>query len=327
MNPADIELLRRVLGWLRDGAEVHLFTVTATWGSAPRPVGSLFAVRSDGQAVGSVSGGCIEDDLIRRTMKGEFTGRPVERLRYGVTAEAAQRFGLPCGGTVELVRERLGVAPDPGSGREGGIPAVLAAIERRELVIREVDLLSGAVSVRPATRDEPLSAQVARMVTVHGPRWRLLLIGAGQLSRFVAQFALALGDEVIVCDPRDAYDTVWRDLPAVIRSHAMPDDCVRALAPDRRTAVIALSHDPKLDDLALIEALRSEAYYVGALGARKNNASRRERLREFDLTDAQLARLHGPVGLAIGAEGTAEIAVSIIAHLVSERRLCPQHVR
>jgi xanthine dehydrogenase accessory factor len=255
-------------------------------------------------------------------MDGEFTGTPVERLRYGVTAETAHRFGLPCGGTVELIRERLGVL----EGRDDGLAAVLAAIERREVVAREVDLRSGAVTVCPATREVSLSADEARLIAVYGPRWRLLLIGAGQLSRFVAQFALALGDEVIVCDPRDAYDDAWSDLPAVTRSRAMPDDCVRALAPDRRTAVIALSHDPKLDDLALFEALQSEAYYVGALGSKKTSASRRERLREFDLTDEQLARLHGPVGLAIGAEGTAEIAISVVAHLLAERRLRPRPV-
>ncbi|MFN3630909.1 MAG: XdhC family protein, partial [Casimicrobiaceae bacterium] len=159
-----------------------------------------------------------------------------------------------------------------------------------------------------------------RMITVHGPRFRLLLIGAGELSRFVAQFALALGDEIIVCDPRDAYDEAWRSLPAVARSRAMPDDYVRALAPDRRTAVIALSHDPKLDDLALIEALSSEAFYVGALGSRKTIAARRERLREFGLTEAQLARLRGPVGLDIGARSTAEIALAIVAELTALRR-------
>ncbi len=316
MSPADIDPLHRVLDWLRDGAEIQLFTVTATWGSAPRPVGSFFAVRSDGQAVGSVSGGCIEDDLIRRTTDGEFTGTPVERLRYGVTAEAAQRFGLPCGGTVGLVREWLSVA----SGRDGGLPAVLRAIERRELVAREVDLASGAVSVRPASSEESLSVDEARMITVHGPRWRLLLIGAGELSYFVAQFALALGDELIVCDPRAAYDDAWRGLSAVARSHDMPDDCVRDLAPDRRTAVLALSHDPKLDDLALIEALSSEAFYVGALGSRKTVAARHERLREFGLTEARLARLRGPVGLDIGARTTAEIALAIVAELTALRR-------
>ncbi|MDW8312538.1 MAG: XdhC family protein, partial [Burkholderiales bacterium] len=314
-SSAEDEPLSAAARWLAEGASVELFTVVATWGSGPRPVGAQLAIREDGQAVGSVSGGCIEDDLIRRVRTGAFAATPTERLRYGVHAETAHRFGLPCGGTVELVRERLG--------QHSAIEAVLAALARREVVAREVDLASGRATVRSTARDAVLILDAERLVTVHGPRWRLILIGAGQLARWVAEFALALEFEVMVCDPRTDYDEPWRGLSDVERRHEMPDDLVRALVPDARTAVVALTHDPKLDELALIEALRSEAFYVGALGSRRTQEARRKRLAEFGLGPEQLARLRAPVGLDIGAKSVAEIALAIAAELVAVRSTPP----
>jgi xanthine dehydrogenase accessory factor len=157
------------------------------------------------------------------------------------------------------------------------------------------------------------------LTTLFGPRWRLLLIGAGQLSQAVASMATALDFEVLVCDPREEYATVLEmaAVPGVRRVEGMPDDVVRGLQPDAHTAIVALTHDPKLDDMALLEALGSDAFYVGALGSRRNQEARKQRLAEhFDLTAAQLARLHGPVGLKIGARTPAEIAVSILAEII-----------
>lgn len=161
------------------------------------------------------------------------------------------------------------------------------------------------------------------LTTVFGPKWRLLLIGAGQLSQAVAQMAQMLDFEVLVCDPREEYAAMLH-LDGVTRVEGMPDDVVRDLVPDAHTAIVALTHDPKLDDMALLEALRSDAFYVGALGSRRNQATRKQRLAEhFDLSAEELARLHGPVGVVIGAKTPAEIAVSVMAQIVQVKNAVP----
>jgi len=161
--------------------------------------------------------------------------------------------------------------------------------------------------------------------TLHGPRWRLYIIGAGPLSRFLAQIAAGMDYRVTVCDPREEYRSGFH-IPGVTLVHAMPDDLVIDAKLDARSAVVALTHDPKLDDLALMEALKSEAFYVGAIGSRANNAKRRERLKLFDLTDVELARLHGPIGLYIGSKTPAEIAVSIMAEMTAVKNAVPQNL-
>ncbi len=314
MDNMDLQVLRQVQQWMDADQRVVLGTITRTWGSAPRPVGSVVAVRGDGTIAGSVSGGCIEDDLIARIREGALRLQRPELIRYGVGAEAAQRFGLPCGGTLELMLEPIGP--------QSAIPALLERLTRGERVLRTLELATGAVTLTeppPHSRDgaDRLVLDEHRLVTHHGPQWRLLIIGAGQLSQYLAQMALALDYQVEVCDPRDDYP--WT-LPGAPLTRDMPDDVVQRWQPDGHTAVVALTHDPKLDDLALMEALRSPAFYVGAIGSRVNQAKRRARLQEhFDLTEAQLARLHGPVGLHIGARTPPEIALAILAHMTAER--------
>lgn len=309
MDAMDAEVLGDALAWLRAGRRVALVTVTRTWGSSPRPVGALLALADDGTPSGSVSGGCVEDDLMRR-FAAAFPRQP-EVLRYGVTADEARRFGLPCGGTLELVVEPV---RDSAS-----LEAVAAAIGRREIVGRRLDLASGEARVVAVTRDDALVFDGRVLSSVYGPRWRLLLIGAGQLARYLAQFALALDYDVLVCDPREEYARAWR-VDGARLVPGMPDDAVLALEPDARTAIVALSHDPKLDDLALVEALKSNAFYVGALGGRLSNDRRRERLAQCDLAPREIARLRGPVGLAIGSRTPPEIAVAILAELTALRR-------
>lgn len=312
MESTDIEVLRDALDWLRAGRRVALVTVVATWGSSPRPVGALLALADDGTPSGSVSGGCVEDDLARR-LAAAFPPRP-ETVRYGVTREEARRFGLPCGGTLELVVEPIRDVVS--------LEAVVAALGRRELIGRRLDLASGEARVVEVTRDDALAFDGRALTSVYGPRWRMLLIGAGQLSRSLAQFARALDYEVLVCDPREEYARGWRvDGARLLRG--MPDDVVRELEPDARTVIVALTHDPKLDDLALLEALKSNAFYVGALGSRLTNARRRERLAQFDLAQHEIDRLHGPVGLAIGSRTPPEIAVAILAELTALRGAAP----
>ena len=314
MDSIDLEVLQACDAWLRAGHACEYVTVVRTWGSSPRPEGATMAIRADGQVVGSVSGGCIEDDLIAAVReKGIVRTRP-ELLTYGISAEEAHRFGLPCGGTIQLAVEPLGAHSRMGE--------LLALAQRRVLTRRTLDLDSGAVELAEGRADEQLRMEDGKLVTVHGPRLRMLIIGAGQLSQFLAQVAVGLEYQVTVCDPREEYRGSW-SLPGVQVVHAMPDDQVLEMKLDSRSAVIALTHDPKLDDLALMEALKTDAFYVGAIGSRANNARRRERLREFDLSEEQIARLHGPIGIYIGSKTPYEIAVSILAELTAVKNGVP----
>jgi xanthine dehydrogenase accessory factor len=321
MESLDLRVLADALAWKQAGHAVSLVTVVETWGSAPRPPGALLAVRGDGMVSGSVSGGCVEDDLIARTKatmqqaatdprSEPATGKPA-MLAYGVSKEEAARFGLPCGGTLRLVQEPLRDTT--------WVQAVLERTAAHQLVARTLTLASGAVTLHDAVRGQAMHFDGSTLTTLFGPRWRLLLIGAGQLSQAVAAMATALDFEVLVCDPREeyAFTLAGHGAPGVQRVEGMPDDVVRELQADAHTAIVALTHDPKLDDMALLEALTSDAFYVGALGSQRNQDARKKRLAQhFDLSAAQLDRLHGPVGLRLGARTPAEIAVSIVAQIV-----------
>lgn len=314
MESLDLRVLSDVLAWRQAGQRVTLVTVVETWGSAPRPPGALLAVRGDGVVSGSVSGGCVEDDLIARIKAGEYDhlSHP-SMVAYGVSKEEAARFGLPCGGTLRLVQEPVTDT--------AWVEEVLQRTASHQLVARSLTLANGAVSLRDASRSDVMQFDGSTLTTLFGPRWRLLLIGAGQLSQAVAYMAQLLDFEVLVCDPREEYAATL-GMQGVTRVAGMPDDVVTQLAPDAHTAVVALTHDPKLDDMALLEALNSDAFYVGALGSKRTQQVRKQRLKEhFELTDAALDRLHGPVGLAIGAKTPAEIAVSIVAQIVQEKNL------
>jgi xanthine dehydrogenase accessory factor len=309
MDSLDLQVLVQARDWRLAGHAVWLVTVIETWGSAPRPPGALLAMRDDGQVAGSVSGGCVEDDLIDRVRNGERVGKP-SLIAYGVTKEEAARFGLPCGGNLRLVQEPLLDT--------AWIDAVLDRTAHHELVARVLDLESGSVRIEPATRGDAFSFDGRILRALFGPRWRMLIIGAGQLSRALAQMALGLDFEVVVCDPREEYHLSW-DVPGTIFSKAMPDDLAIEMQLDPHAAVVAVTHDPKLDDMVLLEALKSPAFYVGALGSRGNTAKRKERLALFDLSAAEIDRLHGPIGLDIGSRTPAEIAVSILAEIIAVR--------
>ncbi|MFZ6658191.1 XdhC family protein [Undibacterium sp. TJN19] len=308
MDSIDLEVLKTCDAWIRAGQACELVTVVKTWGSSPRPEGATLAICNNGQVVGSVSGGCIEDDLIERVQREGIRRTVPELVTYGISADEAHRFGLPCGGTIQLVIEPLSALSK--------ITELLEKLRQHELVARSLHLQTGEVVLGRADPGQQLHVSDDLLTTVHGPRWRLLIIGAGQLSRFLASIALGMDYQVTVCDPREEYRNGWQ-LEGVQLVHAMPDDLVIEMQLDSRSAVVALTHDPKLDDLALMEALKSDAFYVGAIGSRINNARRRERLKEFDLTDAHLARLHGPIGLYIGSKTPAEIAISILAELTA----------
>ena len=311
MDNVDLQVLRQVSQWCTDGRRVALGTITRTWGSAPRPPGSVVAIRDDGLVTGSVSGGCIEDDLIDKAREGALTTGLPQVVRYGIDADAAHRFGLPCGGLIELVLEP--VMPRTRIGE------LLERLSKGERVRRVLTIASGEVTLQPAGDTDELQLTDTTLTTHHGPRWRLVLIGAGQMTQYLAQMARALDYEVLVCDPREEYATGFAIEGATL-SRQMPDDLLTELKVDGHTAIIALTHDPKLDDLALMEALRSPAFYVGAIGSRANQSKRKQRLIEhFGMTEAEFERLHGPVGLKNGARTPPEIAVGILAELTAVR--------
>ena len=317
MENLDVMVLRTLRGWRAAAKRALLATVVRTWGSSPRPIGSIMALCEDGSVVGSVSGGCIEDDLIYRFTQAysskqagnQIPSGPPGFVKYGVTADEAHRFGLPCGGTLELLLE---YDPDAAS-----LAELITALEAGRLMRRTVRLKDGAVTLAAAQAPEELRVDEARLANTFGPEYRMLLIGAGQLTEYLATMALFSGFAVTVCDPREEYRGAW-SVPGATITSDMPDDVVVAFKPDGRTCVIALTHDPKLDDLALLEALKTNAFYVGAIGSRRNNEARHDRMREhFDQTDADLKRLHGPIGIYIGSKTPPEIAVSIMAEVLA----------
>jgi len=267
-------------------------------------------VRGDGLLVGSVSGGCIEDDFVQRAVNSEFPLDRCEMVSYGITREEAQRFGLPCGGAMRLIIEPVRNAD--------WVKQVLQLVQTHQRVQRTLELNSLQVKLSDAGTNDSITFDGDTLTTIHGPRWRLLIIGAGQTSNYLARMAQALDYQVIICDPRKEMQQTW-DVDDTIFMTEMPDDAVLALQVDPCTAIVALTHDPKLDDMALLEALKSPAFYVGALGSKANNAKRRERLALFDLSQEEIGRLHGPIGLSIGSRTPPEIAVSILAHLIFVR--------
>ena len=320
MENLDVMVLRTLHDWRSAGKRALLATVVRTWGSSPRPVGSIMALCEDGAVVGSVSGGCIEDDLIYRHTQAYATAPapdgghtmpsgPPTFVKYGITADEAHRFGLPCGGTLELLLEY-----DPDA---SALAQLVQALEAGQLMQRTVRLTDGAVTLAAARAPAELSVSSVELVNTFGPEYRMLLIGAGQLTEYLATMALFSGFAVTVCDPREEYRSAWSVAGAKVLSE-MPDDVVVAFKPDRRSCVIALTHDPKLDDLALLEALATDAFYVGAIGSRRNNEARHQRMAEhFGLNEAALARLRGPIGIYIGSKTPPEIAVSVMAEVLA----------
>ena len=303
------EVLRTALDWLLAGHRVDLVTVARTWGSSPRPPGSIAAVRGDGHLVGSVSGGCVETRLVADLAAAEAGGRsPV--AAHLVADEEARRVGLTCGGRIELVFERLS-AP-------AAIAPILSALEERRRVVRRLDVDARRATLAEAAPEDGFGWDGRTLTRVYGPTWRVLLIGAGELSRYVASFAIALDFEVFVCDPRAPFRETF-DLAGVTLLDLLPDEAVERYAGDERSAVLTLSHDPTLDDLALEEALSRDSFHIAALGSRRSHAARLKRLAFLGVTDAAAARVNAPAGLAIGSRTAAEIGISIAAELVQAR--------
>lgn len=313
MQTLDHDVLQATLDWLNAGARPWLCTIVAATGSSPRPVGSLAAFHADGSQAGSISGGCVEEDLAERLRASEGQRQSPWREEYGVSAEENERLGLPCGGRLTLLLQHL----QP-SDRDW-IEQILRALDRRQCIERDLELASGDTGLRKVNHFTGLTVDETRLRQCFGPRLRMLLVGAGQLAQRLAELALAMDYEVLVTDPREDARAQWAG-PAVPLYAGMPDDIVREHAADRHSVIITLTHDPRIDDMALAEALESDAWYVGALGSVRSTAKRRERLLSLGLTERQLARLHAPVGLPIRSKTPIEIAVAIMAELTQLRR-------
>ena len=306
----DLDVLQTAHEWLQQGHEVALVTVLKTWGSSPRPQGSWLIMRRDGVHYGSVSGGCVEEDLVQRYRDQQLSGVFPTRVDYGVNRVDATRFGLPCGGRLELLIEQL---------QDGEqLQQLLAVQQQQQLVARHVNLQTGEVRLHSATSEQDFGYSNLYVRKVLGPQWTMLLIGAGHLSQYVSQMALMLGYRVIVCDPREEYVQSWHVEGTEITT-MMPDDAVQYYIQQPRSIVLALTHDPKLDDMALLDALSSSAFYVGAIGSLRNCEARRKRLQQLGMNAVQLNRLHAPVGLSIGSHTPPEIAVSILAEITQQR--------
>ena len=317
MENLDVMVLKTLRDWRATGKRALLATVVRTWGSSPRPVGSIMALCETGAVVGSVSGGCIEDDLIyqfTQAYSGKHSNKtipsgPPSFIKYGITADEAHRFGLPCGGTLELLLE---YDPD-----ESALNELVAALGSGKLIQRSVRLRDGVATLSASATPAELVLSQTELTNTFGPEYRMLLIGAGQLTEYLATMAQFSGFAVTVCDPREEYRSAW-SVPGVTMVADMPDDVVIAFKPDRRSCVIALTHDPKLDDLALLEALTTHAFYVGAIGSRRNNEARHQRMADhFSVSQQALARLRGPIGIYIGSKTPPEIAVSVMAEVLA----------
>jgi xanthine dehydrogenase accessory factor len=311
----DTEVLQTAVDWLNEGRCPALVTVAKTWGSSPRPAGALMLMATDGAFVGSVSGGCVEEDLVMRYQAGQLGNQFPTLIDYGIDRAQATRMGLPCGGRLELLVEQLDSVAPPSQ--------LLDRIRSGRLVERRVCISTGETSLHAVSdAADAFVYQSDTLSKVFGPRWQLLLIGDGQLARYVTQLALMLDYRVTICDPRDIPAEALPE--GVERLDMMPDEAVQACVKHTRSVVVALTHDPKLDDLALLEALNSPAFYVGALGSKLNSERRRERLQTLGLTATQLQRLHAPVGLPIGSHAAPEIALAIMAEVTALRNRAAQ---
>ena len=315
MKALELEVLQRARVWLEQGQSVFLCTIVEAVGSSPRPIGSLLACTESGEQVGSLSGGCVEEDLLERISSGDLPDNNCHLIEYGVTAQQNERLGLPCGGRLQILLQVL--LPEHVS--SDWLEPALLAMQRRAYLRRTVTVEDGTTELDFEGTYQALTFSGDVLQQSFGPRMRMLLVGAGQLSHSLAELAVAMDYEVVVTDPREQMLQQWAG-PDVTLIGGMPDDAVRHCCDDQHSIVITLTHDPRIDDMALMEALTSKAWYVGALGSKKTTQQRLLRLAQLDLSEVQLTSLHAPVGLDIGSKTPMEIAISIVAELTALRR-------
>jgi len=307
------------LAWHRAGKGAALATVVETWGSAPRRVGSQLAISGEGEITGSVSGGCVEGAVVAEALDAIEAGKPV-MLEYGVSDGDAFAVGLACGGTIRVLVEPVGsvmsedLLADLVLAREGRVP--VAYVTGLQVAPR---LERDGHADRFRMDRSGFEADGTTFVAIHNPPLRLIVVGAVHIAQALVPMARIAGFDPLLVDPRESFASEMR-FPGETVLHDWPDEGLRALGLDARTALVLLTHDPKLDDPALIEALRSDVVYIGALGSTRTHAARVARLQEAGLSEAEIGRIHAPIGLDIGAAGPAEIAVSILAEMIGVLR-------
>lgn len=315
MQHLDLQVVRRALAWSGAGQCVWLCTVLCTYGSAPRAPGSLLAVNDSGQWIGSLSGGCVEDDFLARVAEGAFADA-VAVVRYGDGDDPHSQIRLPCGGLLDVLVEKL--VPD--CEVQAHLRELESALLGQRRLIREVNLASGA---RRLVADREHGPRVergpARVRLRIGAAQRLLLAGYSSVAQACAEFAVGLGFEVILCDPRDeALEGVILDNVEIRRE--LPSLFIAQRGCHSDTAVVALTHDPRIDDLAMMEAVRTDAFYIGVMGSMQTSQKRFDRLRRSGgLSEAELARIHAPIGLNLGSKTPAEIALAVLADILRIR--------
>jgi xanthine dehydrogenase accessory factor len=311
MKQLDLQVIQQARAWLAEGRPVWLCTVLATFGSAPRGPGAMLVSLDNGEHRGSLSGGCVEDDFLTRVGTGYFA-QVSQVVRYG-DGGLAPTLALPCGGVLDVLVEYL--APSPAS--DSHLQAIETAFGGGSLATRRVLLGSDQRSIGPATANSPAVQQDAEQVAIRvGAVQRLLLAGLSPVAEFCASFAVALGYEVVLCDPREEVIEGFA-LPGVQVHKVLPAVFIADGGCHGATAVVALTHDPRLDDLTLLEAVRTQAFYIGAMGSQRTSAKRFERLARIGgLDDASLQRIHAPIGLNLGSKTPAEIALAVMADIL-----------
>lgn len=315
----------QALEWHRAGKGAALATVIETWGSAPRRVGAQLVVSGDAQMQGSVSGGCVEGAVVAEALEmleGGDTAPGLRLLEYGVSDGDAFAVGLACGGTIRILLERIG---------PGGMPAdmlddLVVARAARRPVAYQVALDGSTRSLTDQGHADRfrmdrsgIDEDSRRFIAIHNPPLRLIIVGGVHIAQFLVQMAAATGFDPVVIDPRTAFGAPERFVGTRVMND-WPDQALREIGVDARSAVVLLTHDPKLDDPALNVALESQAFYIGALGSRRTHAARCERLQQAGFAADQIGRINGPVGLDIGAASPSEIAVSIMAEMIQTLR-------
>lgn len=306
-------VLTQAKKWCLDGLTPWLCTIVKTVGSSPRPIGSMLTCLRSGEITGSLSGGCVEEDFLERLSRGEVDGRRPQLIEFGVSPQQNEKLGLPCGGSLIVLAQQLGTESLT------WLRPLVKSIQQRKCQIRNVDLHSGETVLHDSKQFTQLALESDRLSQCFGPQMRMLLVGAGQLSQTLAELALAMDYEVLITDTRQTMLDQWSG-PAVTLIQGMPDDVALSRAADRFSIVITLTHDPRIDDMALMAALETDAWYVGALGSLRTTAERKKRLLALGLASDAIDRLQAPVGLAIGSKTPVEIAVSIMAQITQLRR-------
>ncbi|HBQ00355.1 MAG TPA: xanthine dehydrogenase [Gammaproteobacteria bacterium] len=314
------QIVTHVSKWLESDRPVWLCTILKTWGSSPRPIGAMMACTLDGELVGSISGGCIEEDFLEQLRNGQLKyqydaeGSKPFKVMYGMTEEEQARLKLPCGGQLHVLLEFI----EPTASNKTVFAELISALENHTHISRLVDLQTGAISVSAESREAAVVIRDEIMSHSLSPMYRLLLLGAGDVAKYVAEMALALEYDVTLCDPRPNYLDNW-EVDGVEKTSRLPDDVVREHFSNPYSGIIALAHDPRVDDMALMEALKTDAFYVGAMGSERTSAARRERLPELGLSKDEIDILYAPIGFQIQSKTPAEIAISIMAEVTAKR--------